>query len=151
MPGPPPKPSAIRALEGDRGKQKKNHAEPKPKRGCASPPKSLTGLALEEWNRLVPVLDEIGLLTHADRTVMVTYCRLWSRLEECAAAIRDAGEEMPIKAIKLESELASTMLRYLGQLGLTPAARTRMVAPGPELEKPNTEDPAAKAAKKWGT
>lgn len=59
--GPAAKPQAIRKLEGD--KKHRNRREPKFQLTHLRPPSWLPEFALEEWNRVVPALERINMLT----------------------------------------------------------------------------------------
>src|SRR4051812_21548502 len=86
--GPAPKPTALRVLEGNRAKRPLRR-EPKPRLGAPECPKELQGEARAEWQRIVPDLDQIGLLARADRAVLMSYCQTW-------AALLDAQREMEL-------------------------------------------------------
>ena len=79
--GPLPKPTAIRELEGDAGKQlhKRRH-EPKPRPVTGvQPPRWLGVIARTEWRRIVPELERLGLLTVIDLGTLEIYCDLYER------------------------------------------------------------------------
>ena len=41
-------------------------------------PRTLTGEAAAEWNRLVPELERSGILSTIDRALLVRYCTAWA-------------------------------------------------------------------------
>jgi P27 family predicted phage terminase small subunit len=115
--------------------------------GCAkaAPPKPpfLAGEGAAEWDRIVPELDESGLLTNADRAVLAAYCQAWEELVECTREIRKDGRFLaqPIQnskgellgeekiihpALKMQRDAIGRVRSLLDSLGLTPAARRRM-------------------------
>lgn len=84
-PGPQPKPTAIKRLEGNPGKRPLNESEPVYSQGEVEPPEHLDQIARKEWERLYPELEGNGLLTKADVAVFAAYCEAvaeWSKLSK---------------------------------------------------------------------
>ena len=77
--GPKPKPTALKLVRGNPGKQKINKREPKPGPGIPTCPKHLTTDAKTEWKRVTKLLLKNGLLTHLDRPMLAAYCQAWAR------------------------------------------------------------------------
>lgn len=125
MPSPRPTPSAINKLRGNPGKRGRNKQEPKPGLGIATRPAWLCLEAKLEWNRIVPELELVGVLTKVDRAILSMYCQLWGKQVERA---KDG------KAPSVP-ELAQLRL-YAIELGLTPSARVKLA-----VERPAPPDP----------
>lgn len=113
-----PTPTAMKKLAGNPGKRPMNDAEPMPAGGAPACPEWLTGDALKEWKRIVPELDRLGVLTAVDGAVLEAHCLTYG---EIVATVK-AGE--PLKAA-----LLGQMRAYAAELGLTPAARAKLVIP----------------------
>jgi len=62
-PGTKPKPTALKVLEGNPGKRPLNENEPKPEPKAPVCPKWLDNYAHKVWERLAPVLKQMGLLS----------------------------------------------------------------------------------------
>lgn len=61
MQGRPPKPTAIKAAEGNPGKRKLNQAEPKPNPvHTLKPPANSLADVRKFWRKYGPMLDKIG-------------------------------------------------------------------------------------------
>ncbi len=75
--GPAPKPTALKLLEGNPGKQKLNKNEPMPKVPdvIPKPPKRLLPEAKKEWKRLAPAMVALGLLTEVDTSAVAELCQ----------------------------------------------------------------------------
>ncbi len=71
--GPPPKPTALRVLHGDR-KDRINTSEPSPAAAEVRPPDWLGGEALGVWRRLAPDLERKGVLSAWDVEAFAVYC-----------------------------------------------------------------------------
>ena len=84
MAGRKPKPTALKVLEGDRGKGRRplNEHEPVPPRGGVKCPSWLLPEAKKEWKRLASSLEAMGVLTMADLTAFAGYCQAYARWKE---------------------------------------------------------------------
>jgi len=156
MPGPPPKPTALRALEGDRSKRKRKK-DRTPAKGTPVAPTTLDREAAAEWRRVVPKLAEIGMLSKVDRAGLAEYCRVWSMLQRCHQTLKDEGDylmslkghQYPHPAGQMMVKLSSVLRAYLSEFGLTPAARARLAVEVNEKEPAGPMDATAKAKAKW--
>ena len=140
MPGPPPTPSALNALRGWPGKRGKKPAEPKPAAATLEPPVELTAPARAIWDRHVPELLRLHLLTLLDTTTFATACRLQALGDLYAGDAervttrpipRRGGRRVPhatSTAIKCWEKAAAIFARF----GMTPSDRTRVQAPEPD-------------------
>lgn len=140
-PGPKPKPTALRLFEGNPGNLPINGQEPAPPAVLdLSPPQWLDDTAQGVWNALAPVLDRIGVLTEIDAGALGRYCDAWSKWFQAKEVIDREGLTFETEdkwgevKIKPRPEFASYMklgaeLRAMeAEFGLTPAARSRIVA-----------------------
>jgi len=139
MRGPSPKPTARRRLEGNPGKRKYNPAEPEPPVPVVAfdePPLELADhkVGAEEWRRLAPILRKARQITDADRAALLALCVEWERYLEATARVRRSG--MVVKApsgypmtnpfLSIARAALIACGRLWGELGLTPASRTRV-------------------------
>lgn len=142
MPGPPPKPTALKVLQGNPGGKPLNTQEPQPTRGAPRPPASLRGEALAEWGRIVPELDSLGLLAKVDRAYLVAYCESWAAFDASREILAEQGPLVTGRdgglvknpAAQIMKDSADLMLKFGARFGLSPADRVRLVVPmaGPE-------------------
>ena len=58
-----PKPTRLKVLEGNPGKQKLPKGEPQPEHELPLPPSHLDAYGIEEWNRISEGLFVLGVLT----------------------------------------------------------------------------------------
>jgi P27 family predicted phage terminase small subunit len=136
MPGRKRKPTAIRRLEGNRGKRAWNHAEPVPPEGLPTCPAHLSDAAVAEWDRLATSLHEMGVLTVVDRAALAAYCQAYGRWVEAEERLREtpalfktpSGYVQQSPWLGIANKQLELMGRYMVELGLTPAARSRIVA-----------------------
>ncbi len=146
--GPPPKPTHLKLLEGtfrkDRAAKREPKA-PKPKKKRMSPPAYLGRLAKAEWRRIIPKLDEMGILSDADRAVIAAYCQAWQRVQQYEKDIDDNGSsfitekgyECQRPAVAMAQKQAQLLRQFAGELGLSPSSRSRVEVP----EKAPPADP----------
>ena len=112
------KPDNIHLLQGTF--QKSRHGDPKKKINLPTKfpicPRWMDKLAKKEWARIKKVMEKSAVITFGDATVLTQYCMLVAELEI---------EHFEFTAAK------HTQLRMVAvELGLTPAARGKIVAPG---------------------
>lgn len=143
--GPPPKPTAVNELRGNPGKRKKNKAEPKPQSGAPACPAWLDDEAQAEWQRIVPELEQLEVLTKVDRAALVNYCMAWSRLRQAQTVLVDEGltfetDNGPRKRpeVGIVEKAQSLLKSSLEQFGLSPASRSRIST---KKEEAVSEDP----------
>ena len=135
MRGPAPKPTAWRRAEGNRGKRAWNHDEPIPPEGIPDCPPHLNEAGREEWYRLVDALVEMRVVTIVDRAVLAAYCQAYGRwveaeekLKETPVLIRTpSGYVQQSPWLTISNRQMELMGRYMAELGLTPASRSRIV------------------------
>jgi len=151
--GPKPEPTVLKLAKGNPGKRRINKAEPKPDADGIEPPEYLSGKSLEKWNDITPQLKGMGVMTKADVETIARYCTMWEQwlkyLDQCrrgldVLVIRDeAGKVKYMQsspAATMQQKLATSMLRIEQEFGLTPSARTGIVAQKNDQE----EDPLAR-------
>jgi P27 family predicted phage terminase small subunit len=96
-------------------------------------PKDLLAEAKAEWRRVVPELEEIGLLAKVDRAVLIRYCTAWADWVELQHLLVQDGKVLkgarghlvrnPLWLMRKDAE--QTVAELGKQLGLTPVARLR--------------------------
>jgi P27 family predicted phage terminase small subunit len=136
MSGPPRKPTAWRRMEGNRGKKAWNHAEPMPPEGVPDCPEHLSDEARAEWHRLVDTLVSMGVITIVDRAVLAAYCQAYGRWVEAEEKLREtplliktpSGYVQQSPWLGIANRQMELMGRYMAEIGLTPASRSRVMA-----------------------
>ena len=123
--GPLPKPNARR----------RNSREVAGRVSVARPakPRSLTGEAAAEWNRIVPELERSGILSSIDRALLVRYCTAWADWVELDALLAQGskivrgqkGNLVRSPAWLMRRDAEQTLSELGRQLGLTPVSRLR--------------------------
>ena len=147
--GPAPKPTVLRVIEGNPGKQAINKREPQPRPVAPTCPQWMATEAKAEWKRIAPELERIGLLTMVDKAVLAGYCQSWAEWRSSVEYLRSSGATIttPSGYIQQRPEVAmgqkarKDMLVFGAQLGLSPSSRGRMsVGKTDEGEEPKWLD-----------
>ncbi len=131
-----PKPTAIRKLDGNPGKRGFNAAEPQPPDGMPDCPPHLSDEAAREWDRLGPVLHGMGVVTMADRAALAAYCQAYGRWVEAEEKLKQSplllktpsGYVQQSPWLSVVNKQMELMSRFMTELGLTPASRSRVAA-----------------------
>jgi P27 family predicted phage terminase small subunit len=138
-------PFVVRRLRGNPGKRAlRPPPEPSILPECPPPPDWLHNYAKQEWWRVAVELHVVGLLTSVDVACLSAYCSsyaMWRQASEqltrenLLSETRD-GRPCRNPLIKIIADAAADMVRYAGEFGLTPVARTRIAA-GVRAEEPS--------------
>ncbi len=133
--GRPPKPTALKLIDGNPGKRTLQ-ADPKPPPSKPRRPQWIVGYARTEWERVVPMLDGLGLLIAVDRTVLAAYCEAAAGLKAASTDLRKRGylvesargDGYLIKnpSNQLLKDYARLVSTYSAMLGLSPGDRVRL-------------------------
>ena len=131
-----PTPTAMKELEGNPGKRALNKNEPKPARKAPACPKWLDSDAKKEWRRLAKQMETMGVLTEVDMAAFAGYCQAYARWKQAEERITDRGLVMrtpsgyaqQVPYISIAQQYLRLMNQFAEQFGLTPAARSRIIA-----------------------
>ena len=141
--GRPRKPAAIHLVQGTRDRTAKGD-EPKFASEYPARPPHLRGFAKLEWERLSHQLKPLGMVTKADRAMLVALVEAWAIYREMDKLIKKhgvtyttttlAGDEMvrPRPEVAMRDQALKNIKSFSSEFGLTPSARTRVSIP----EKP---------------
>lgn len=136
MAGRPSKPSALKAIEGNRGKRAGNDAEPEfGLVGDLEPPWHLDDGAQQVWRELAFMLRKAQVLTVADKVALELLCNTIADIRLVRAR---RGDEFVIKSPKTGSEMLSQHLvaeqmlvkraeALLAKFGMDPASRSKVM------------------------
>jgi P27 family predicted phage terminase small subunit len=127
--GRPPTPTALRVLEGNRGKRPLRR-EPIAT-GTPPPPAWLKGEARRLWMRTVPELQRMGLIGKVDEIGMVLLCQNWSRWKDVELELDEPGldSEATGRLRRDSSRLSKDLWKALSEFGMSPVARARVATP----------------------
>ena len=141
-----PKPTAVKALEGNPGKRSLNTGEPKPEKKAPRCPAWLAGEAKKEWKRMAGQMEKLGILTEIDMAAFAGYCQAYARWKEAEEFITQhgtivktpSGYWQQVPQVSIAQTYLKIMNRFCEQFGLTPSSRSRIVAEGGEDKESDT-------------
>ena len=121
MPGPAPKPTALKSAEGNRAHRPLPVREPTPLTGEPQMPRHLDALAKREWRRLTPILLSLKILSEADGLALANLCMTYSTLVQAQRLMLKAtkGSASPL-LMKTPSgcmAIAAAGMRSTSQIG----------------------------------
>ena len=131
-----PKPTALKRLEGNPGKRQLNEYEPKPGKKAPKCPLWLDTEAKKEWRRTAKQLEDIGILTEVDMAAFAGYCQAYARWKEAEEFISrhgtivktPSGYWQQVPQVSIAQTYLKIMHKFCEQFGLTPSARSRIIA-----------------------
>ena len=94
--------------------------------------------AKKEWRRLSKQLEQLGVLTELDMASFAAYCQAYARYKEAEEFITQHGSIVKtpsgywqqVPQVAQAQTYSKIMLRLAEQFGLTPSARSRIIAGG---------------------
>ncbi len=111
-----PTPTALKVIQGNPGHRPLNKNEPKVEPGIPERPKWLKGEAKKEWDRVIALFGQTGVITPIDGSMLAVYCCLFA---EWVNSIRGKCPPMTASRIAQMRALASSF-------GLDPSSRSRI-------------------------
>ena len=93
-------------------------------------------VARREWRRVVPVLKHSAGLADVDTQLVLDYCICVARIDQCERVISTGGLLIRGErgwqkngATTIVGQYRTQLRAYIGELGLSPSARTRLTPP----------------------
>ncbi len=135
-----PKPTKLKLLTGNPGKRPLNEREPQPTlvASLPKPPRHLSPAGREEWLRVGSLLLRTRVLTEADLTALSAYATVYGRWMTAECEIKRKGILVPASPgskakiqnpmLPVANKAFQQMSQLLGEFGLTPSSRTRIIA-----------------------
>lgn len=135
--GRPKKPTRILQLLGSKN-AKGREAEPEPPHERPPMPRPLEGRAKTLWNKLIPLLEQMGVLARVDEVYLEAFCRCYDEWRECMLDVKKYGSFMMkttregnvVKkanpAAKMAIEWQREWIKIGNLFGLSPSARASL-------------------------
>ena len=142
--GRPPKPTPLKALQGTLRPDRANPNEPTLPVATPAPPSWLAARGRRLWRELAPVLEDMRVVTAADRQALALLCDALGEYADARAVITKQGvtyEAMtasgavmvrPRPEVTIAADAWRRASAMLQQFGLTPSARGKVTARPPE-------------------
>jgi len=139
-----PKPAALKLLNG-RGPGKDSAGRPVnmgPEfvRDAPDPPGTLGFEARAEWERVVPELDRLHMLSKISRASLAAYCEAWQTWVESTEVLHAEGLIIVSKTrgpiahpmVGIQRQAGAELRRWATEYGLTPASEQKVRAHEPD-------------------
>lgn len=154
MRGRPAKPIALRLVQGNPGHRPIPEELPAPK-GIPAPPAHLSVRARQTWDKVAPLLTQMGVLTLVDgialeRLVCVyadildaedTLLKFGSRYQTSINGKTGESIERLHPAVGDLADADRRLKQWLGEFGMTPASRARIsLKPNGEVDADGAEE-----------
>ena len=133
MRGRPPKPTALKILQGNPGRRPLNKREPEPTLGKPEKPEGLGPYGEEIWDELIEQLIMMQVMSTADRRALELCARSY---QEYRQALTQTDKKISVTAASDAWKRCKSMLV---EFGLTPSSRSRV-----KVVKASTPDPLEK-------
>lgn len=143
--GPPPKPHALKVLEGTDRLDRRPANIPTPSIGRPKKPSHLKGIGRKAWEHFADELIGLKVLTPKDGTALELLCDAYVEWTEARELVREHGltyttttelgvSIRPRPEVRIAADAWRRMHRMLVEFGLTPAARTRVAMAAPKAK-----------------
>ncbi len=128
-----PAPTPLKILKGTR-KDRINAEEPKPPVVRPERPEALDSFGRAEWDRILPELEELGILARVDGAALGLYCAAYSQWIRADLEVQIRGLLVDTGTGGVKGNPAVTMAHMaraqmhslLSEFGATPASRSRV-------------------------
>jgi P27 family predicted phage terminase small subunit len=127
-------------MRGNPGKRPLNKREPQVEIKAPICPAHLDEIARKEWDRMVPLLLEMRILSEADYMALSTLCQAYSTMAKAQEQLNATGilfktpsgyvQQSPL--ISIVNQNAELVTKLCREFGVTPSARSRVNAEPPE-------------------
>lgn len=139
-PGPAPEPTHLKVIKGNPGKRPLPKNEPKPRPVPPEMPAHLNGPAKKEWQRVVPILDRLGILSEVDGAALAGYCQCYARWAQCEKRLEKKGLTFTTPSgyvqqrpeVSMAQKYLQLVKAFCAEFGLTPSSRSRIELPDPD-------------------
>ena len=133
--GPRAKPNEIKILEGNPGKREIGKQPVyELSENCRKPPPYLGTYAKKEWRRVLPLLENNGLMTDVDYISLAGYCQAvdtWILAEKAKRAYgftetTDKGNVIQRPEVSIANSALQNILKFVREFGLSPSSRAAL-------------------------
>jgi len=154
-PGPKPKPTVTKKLEGNPGKRKLPDNEPQPSKTVKPPPapRYLCKVGKKKFRYLVKELHAMGLFAKIYGDLLAAYCVEFATWLEAEENIQEHGKLIKAQSgfpmqspwLAIRNKAFANMLKIAAEFGMSPSSMSRV-----SVVKPEKEDPMEAFLKRGG-
>ena len=132
-------PGNVHLLQGNRSKKSSSELVDalRPPIVVPDAPDHLTADALTEWNRVVPLLEAMGIICELYRAPLAVYCQAWGRYVHAERKLAELGDAELVSTtpsgykqigvwLQVSNRAAEQMKTFAAEFGMTPSAINRV-------------------------
>lgn len=134
-------PTHLKLILGNPGRRPLPDLDKLPPSSIPDCPDHLGDTAKAEWDRIVPLLNDMGLLTRADMAQLAGYCAAYGRWREVEHEIKEAQKSGKLKGLLVKTpngypqispllvisnKSQEQMHKFAAEFGLSPVMRTKV-------------------------
>src|SRR5688572_4051207 len=151
--GPRPTPTQILKARGTFRADRAKKNEVKGPSGIPRCPAGMDKLAKQCWNKTIPMLMRMKVLSGIDRNAIVRYCIDWSRWKKHQQFLAKHGEVYQIRdgngkvkclammpQVAIVNKLGLSLTKFEQEFGMTPSARSRIECNTEDTEPESIEE-----------
>lgn len=133
----PPKPTALKLIEGNPGRRPLSTLTDSVQPLVEIPdcPRHLGKIARAEWDRIAPVLKDLGIISSMDMAALAAYCLNYERHVTAEMKLKKLGFDALIDTtpsgykqisvlLQISNRALEMMHKFMGEFGMTPSARS---------------------------
>ncbi len=144
----PTKPTVLKLVTGTARPGRLNPDEPQTEVAIPTAPHHLSKHAGEEWKRIAPLLESMGLVSESDRSALAMYCQAWGDHVKAEYMIRKQGHVITTTKgnvvqspwVGISNTSKQIAHKFLVEFGLTPASRSKVSATPKKEKKPEGKE-----------
>lgn len=159
-------PANVHLLQGNRSKKSAGELVEglRPVVHVPDAPDHLTEGALQEWNRVIPLLETMGIIADLYRAPLAVYCQAWGRYVHAERKLAELGDDELVSTtpsgykqigvwLQVSNRAAEQMKTFASEFGMTPSAINRVsgATPQGDLFGYGNEDPKKHGAGRFFT
>lgn len=145
--GRPRKPTKLHILEGTFREDRHGKNEPMPSGGMPICPRGMDAVAKAMWTKLIKAIGPTRVITKADETLMIHFCRLHSQCERASKELSETGDVLvdekgkfyPNPYVKILHDGIKLMHSIGAELGVGAIGRSRIDVKPEQGETPRVK------------
>lgn len=138
-------PANVHLLQGNRSKKAASELIDglRPPVHVPDAPDHLTADARLEWDRIVPLLEAMGIIADLYRAPLAVYCQAWGRYVHAERKLAEIGDAALVSEtpsgykqigvwLQVSNRAAEQMKTFASEFGMTPSAINRVSGASPQ-------------------
>lgn len=136
-------PGNVHVLQGSKSKAAGSDQVALPPVAIPDAPDHLSADARAEWDRVTPLLEQMGIIADIYRAPLAVYCQAWGRYVQAERKLVELGEDGTVDTtpsgykqigvwLQVSNRAADQMKAFASEFGMTPSAIQRVTNTAPQ-------------------